>query len=317
MKSHPTRILAASLLVLLVCFPSLAQSKRRPQSSTTTKKPPAAKAESEDLALNPPTKRKMECSTEPPMDAETEQTLKLAGQRNDFGTTKQVSRQMIRSAPDVCGWYVMFVYAVLKSPPNNEAEADDVLFVIREFQRKKLPAHDWETVQHVKINTYKSKSEMAFAKGDFAKGVAELRKVILLGDAIAKVSAHMKIATAYGPKYFNTQARSDAVIARDELRAALSDSVALKEFLSHSATTSDSMIITLHGMLGLMENDLGNFNAAITELELAQSLVRNLSGSPDSTISRMIEIAKQNLQSGGKSPSVRIVSIREIVEALK
>jgi hypothetical protein len=230
---------------------------------------------------------------------------------------KQMSRQGIRNAPNECGWYVMFVYATLKSPPSTEAEADDVLFVIREFQRKKLPGHDWETVQYVKIEAFSLKSELAFARGDFDKGIAELRKMVLFGDAVSKARAHMGLATAYGKRYFETQSRGDATISRDELRAALSDSVALKEFMSGAPNASNAMIVSLHGMLGLMENDLGNFNAAISELELAQSLARNFSGSPDPTISRMIDIAKKNLQGGSKSASVRIVSIRDLVEMLK
>jgi len=252
------------------------------------------------------------------MDAETAQAIKSASGRGDFGVVmKQVSRQGIRNAPNECGWYVMFVYATLKSPPSTEAEADDVLFVIREFQLKKLPGHDWETVQYVKIEAFSRKSELAFARGDFDKGVAELRKMVLFGDAVRKMFAHMRLAIAYGKRYFETQSRSDATISRDELRAALSDSVALKEFMSGPPDASNLVIANLHGMLGLMENDLGDFNAAISELEIAQSLAQKFSGSPEPAISRMIDIAKKNLQGGSRSTSVRIVSIREIVEMLK
>ncbi|MDQ3011704.1 MAG: hypothetical protein M3X11_13480 [Acidobacteriota bacterium] len=318
MKSYPARILAASVLVLLVCFPLLAQSKRRTPSTAATKKPPAQKAEAEALSQdNPPTKKKMDCSTQPPMGAETEQALTLAGRRGEFTTTKQISRQGIKNAPNECGWYVMFVYATLKSPPITEAEADDVLFVIREFQRKKLPAYDWETVQQVRVAALNFKGEQAFIRGDFDKGVAELRKVVLLGNAAHKAIAHSRIATKYGQRYFETQSRSDATNSRDALRAILSDSVTLQEFMKNDPNSSNAMIVPMHGMLGLMENDLGNFNAAIKELETAQRLVQTITGSSDPTISRMVEIAKKNLQGGNRSTSVRIVTIQEIVEALK
>lgn len=259
----------------------------------------------------------MNCPTQPPADAETEQAIKSASSRGDFSVMKQMSRQGIRNAPNECGWYVLFVHATLKSPPATEAEADDALFVIREFQQKKLPGHDWETVQYVKIEAFSRKSELAFARGDFDRGAAELRKMVLFGDAVSKARAHIRLATAYGERYFKTQSRGDAAISRDGLRAALGDSVALKEFLQGSPDTANVMMVNMHGMLGLMENDLGNFTAAMSELETAQSLAQKISELPDATISKMIVVVKQNLQGSVKRPGVRIVSIQEIVEALK
>ncbi len=69
------------------------------------------------------------------------------------------------------------------------------------------------------------------------------------------------------------------------------------------------LLANVRMMLGAMENDLGNYPAAVSELELAQSLDPS-----NSEIPAMLSTARENLRGSGKS--VRFVSIQDIIDML-
>lgn len=239
------------------------------------------------------------------MEAGTEAALKSAGRRGDFGKLREIVRNEIRRSPDVCGWYALFTATALRAHPDNDADLDELLAVINEYQRRKLSGHNDVYVLMARRMAYREKSDLAIARGEFDQGIALLRKLALLGDPESKAQSNIQISFAYLKRYVKTQARSDAAIVRSELRAALGNKAGLEKVIGDD----NSMLANVRMMLGAVENDLGNYPAAVSELELAQSLDPS-----NSEIPAMLSTARENLRGGGKS--VRFVSIQDIIDML-
>ncbi len=302
MKSQQAQILAVILLVLWVTVLAFAQGKHSPQS-TASKKQTTRKMESREATQsNSSPSPKCDASQ---MNAETGDAIGSASRRGDFATSREIVRKELRKSPNVCVWYVLLAGLALRSPLDNDADIDELLSVINEFQRRKLPSYDDSMILFANRRAYEWKSKLAIGRGEFDKGIAALRKLGLLGDPASKAESNLYIGFAYLKRYVKTQSRSDAAIVRDELRAALDNKVGLEKI-----TDNDSGILANTRMLlGAMENDLGNYRLAVSELELAQSLDPS-----NSEISKMLSTARENLQGGGKG--VRFVSIQDIVDML-
>ncbi|MEP7341450.1 MAG: hypothetical protein ABI977_27210 [Acidobacteriota bacterium] len=241
------------------------------------------------------------------MEAETEAALKAAGRSGDVAKLREMVRNGIRRSPDVCRWYALFVATGPRSPPDNDADLDELLSIINEYQRRKLSGHNDAYVLMAKRAVYRGKSDLAIARGDFDQGIALLRKLALLGDPESKAQSNLHIGFAYLCRYVKMQSRSGAAIIRDELRAAFGNQAGMEKVVGND----NGSLANVRMLLGAMENDLGNYSAAVRELELAQSL-----DPANSEIPGMLKTAKENLQSGGRSKEARFVSIQDILDAL-
>jgi tetratricopeptide (TPR) repeat protein len=299
-----TRTPAATLLIALVCSPALAQGKRRASSASPPQKQSSQQAESQSPARPDQPRKKVNCD-QPPMDAGTEAALKSAGQRGDFGKLREIIRNEMRRSPDVCGWYALFIATALKAHPDNDADLDELLAVISEYQRRKLSGHNDVYVLMARRMAYREKSDLAIARGEFDQGIAFLRKLALLGDPESQVQSNLHISFAYLRRYAKTQSRGDAAIVRTELRAALGNKAGLEKVIGDDQV----LLANVRMMLGGVENDLGNYPAAVSELELAQSLDPS-----NSDIPRMLSTVRENLRGGGRG--VRFVSIQDIIDML-
>jgi len=304
MKARSTQILTVIALASLTYSSLLAQGKRRASSAPTAKKQTGQKAESAESVQPNPTGKKVNCDP-PPMEDETEAAFKSAGGRGDVSKLREIVRNGILRSPDLCGWYALFVATAFKSHPENDADWDELLTVINEYQRRKLSGYNDAYVLMAKRMVYREKSALAIARGQFDQGIASLRKLALMGDPESKAQSNLYISFAYFRRYAKTQSRSDAVIIRDELRAAFENKVGLEKVTDNDA----DLLANMRMLLGAVENDLGNYRVAVSELELAQSLDPS---NPE--IPKMLSTARENLQGGSKG--VRFVSIQDIIDAL-
>jgi tetratricopeptide (TPR) repeat protein len=298
------RIPGATLLIVLICSPALAQGQRWASSASSAQKQSGQQAGPLATARPDQPGKKVNCD-QPQMDAGTEAALKSAGQRGDFRRLGEMVRNEIRRSPEVCGWYALFIATALRARPDNDADLDELLTVINEYQQRKLSGYNDAYVLIAKRMAYREKSDLAIARGQFAQGVALLRKLALLGDAESKAQSNLHISFAYLRRYAKTQSRSDAVIIRDELRAALNNKAGLEKLTDNDA----GLLTNAHMLLGVVENDLGNHRVALKELELAQILAPS---NPE--IPKMLDTVRENLQDGGKG--IRFVSVQDIIDLL-